>query len=98
MNGTVSIAQARYPSWQHQAALLVKKVGKEFQSLRRDTPHGNYHVQQCATIGLCMFQSLRRDTPHGNSLSEVQTAIYSKLFQSLRRDTPHGNFAAAFCH
>ena len=62
----LSIAQARYPSWQlHNPRMLQAALMISFQSLRRDTPHGNL-LSPDSSVSCLVFQSLRRDTPHGN--------------------------------
>src|SRR5258707_14452814 len=46
--------------------LLPLSYTCEFQSLRRDTPHGNDAEELDQPVAAIRFQSLRRDTPHGN--------------------------------
>ncbi len=55
-----------------------------FQSLRRDTPHGNQGAQYTNSSDFS-FQSLRRDTPHGNVFREESLTLPDNWREIIRR-------------
>src|SRR5260370_14806041 len=48
----VSIAQARYPSWQHSSFSGCMDIARLFQSLQRDTPPGNRRLTTSVLFAL----------------------------------------------
>src|SRR5713101_5481631 len=65
-----------------------------FQSLRRDTPHGNLRRKRA-------IERLRNSFNRSGAIPLMATGAvpenqpFPYIFQSLRRDTPHGNSIAS---